>query len=310
MNKLERIFILKRILTIFLTIILIFSLCACSHNEVNSDGRHNTIVEHNNTIPAGAKYETINGSVLNEGSSFPSEVQVGDTYTYKDYLYKYGMSFKIAQDGTEMWYESGLNGWGVLAVSTEKSQYDNPIDNVCGKSVVSMSYTYSFCRKLRSADFLKIPKTVVNMDGTFYGCERLEILPIIPDSVGHMSYTFAQCQSLIDASKLKFPGRVSELNHTFEGCASLKEAPRIPNGITSMSGTFAMCLSLTFAPDIPATAGKIDNVFYNCSKLSGGVIINSTPNIFDKALVNTNIVAVFGNCNDDVKKQILNTRDD
>lgn len=308
MNKLERIFVLKRILTIFLITILLFSLCACTQSNDDINEHHNVVIEHNNTIPTGAKYETVDGTVLNEGSPFPTETQVGDIYTYKDYMYKYGMSFKIAQDGTETWYKSGLNGWGVLAVSTEKSQYDNPLENICNKPIVSMSYTYSFCRKLRSADFLKIPKTVVNMDGTFYGCERLEVLPIIPDSVGYMSYTFAQCQSLTDASELKFPGRVSELNHTFEGCASLKKAPKIPNSITSMSNTFAMCLSLTFAPDIPSMVNKIDSVFYGCAQLSGGVVINSTPNIFDKALFNTRIVAIFGECDETLKEDILKTR--
>lgn len=301
---------MKKIFSILLIFVLIISLCACSKDENIDSSRYGEVIEHHTIIPSGAQFKTVDGTEISAGEKFPSELQVGDSYMYKDYIYRYGMSFKIVPDGSESWNKSGYDGWGVLAVSTEKSQYDKPLESVCDKPIMSMSYTYSFCRKLRNADFLKIPNTVVDMTGTFYGCERLEVLPIIPDSVRYMSYTFAQCQSLIDASELKFPGRISELNHTFEGCASLKEAPRIPNGITSMSGTFAMCLSLTFAPDIPATATKIDNVFYNCSNLSGGVVINSTPNIFDKALVNTNIVAVFGNCNDDVKKQILNTRDD
>ena len=89
---------MKKLFSILLIFVLTISLCACSKNENADTSRHGEVIEHHTTIPVGAKFETSTGTELPEGSVFPSELQVGDSYMYKDYIYRYGMSFKIAQD--------------------------------------------------------------------------------------------------------------------------------------------------------------------------------------------------------------------
>ena len=77
-------------------------------------------------------------------------------------------------------------------------------------------------------------KPVISMAGTFNGCTKLEIAPVIPKTVTNIGYAF-------------------------QGCTNLKTAPIIHENIINMWQTFFECQNLTGIIKINANPTDYDN---------------------------------------------------
>ena len=206
------------------------------------------------------------------------------------------------------------------------------------KGVTSMCVTFYGCTSLKTyigstdpdGDFsnYKIPSSVTDMRGTFEYCDKLTVATVIPDNVTDMGYTFLKCTSLVEAPVI--PNSVTNMGQTFLGCTSLKSYAgstdsdgdfsgyNIPDSVTNIGGAFASCNSLAKAPIIPANVDKMycrygtfaDGAFEGCTNLTGTLICNANPTIYDKALKGTQITAIEGSCTEETKQALLATKTD
>ena len=128
----------------------------------------------------------------------------------------------------------------------------------------------------------KIPDSVTNMSGTFFGCSSLVTAPEIPDSVTNIELTFRDCTRLVTA--LEIPNSVTSMTLTFYGCSSLVNAPEIPNSVTNMNSTFGTCTSLVNAPVIPNSVTSMNSTFNGCSSLKEVTFLHTTPPSYNNTL--------------------------
>lgn len=188
--------------------------------------------DNSNKIPDGATYTT-DGNTLTE---FPETPQTGDTYEEGDYKYTYNKGFRYG------------NEWSVRVKDTSKTSYGEILNEIAGKPVTAMIFTFENCTNLKTSP--TIPDSVTDMYGAFVNCSSLVNAPIIPDGVTGLYQTFFRCTSLTTAPTI--PNSVTEMTNTFSNCTSLTTAPTIPNSVTEMSGIFDTCTSLTGTIEINA----------------------------------------------------------
>ena len=260
-------------------------------------------------IPTGCVYTTAWGiKTTGDGKStvFPIAEKGA---TYQDAEYKYTCSG---------------DGWHVSPLSESKKSYGDIRSSICYKPVTACSFwgckylvvapvipdsvtnmygTFYDCTSLTEAPV--IPDSVTDMSSTFSGCKSLTKAPVIPDSVTNMGSTFYGCTSLTEAPVI--PDKVTNMSSTFSHCSSLAKAPVIPDGVTNMSSTFSDCKNLTNAPTIPAAVTDVSYVFNNCSALEGTLTCNANPSSYSRALYNTKVNAVMGDCSDTTELNLLKT---
>ena len=227
---------------------------------------------HNNIIPEGGTYyqnstsvglqDYTGATVYNAGQNFPTEINTGDIYVYGDYEYRFNMNY-----GYGFWQEdTSLNGWGVGALSSTKSEYEDILLSINNKDIKSMSYTFALCEI--ATEFPEIPATVVNLAWTYTGSGIIN-MPEIPYGVENMNGTFCHAMNLVGISDI--PETVTNMWSTFEACESLVTAPEIPISVTNFMSTFSGCINLI-----------------------GDLVIHSNPTSYDSALYGTQIESVIG----------------
>ena len=168
------------------------------------------------------------------------------------------------------------------------------------KSLTGLWYTFADCIKLsKVAEF---PTNLSNMTGTFRDCESLKSVPSLPNAVTTLYQTFYS--SGLEVAPI-VPQGVTDMSYAFGRCSNLKTYEGnqgadydfsdfiIPNGVTNIK-SFIEMTKITKAPTIPASVKIMDSSFYNCSQLSGTIIINCNPTAWTQALYNTKITTISG----------------
>lgn len=112
----------------------------------------------------------------------------------------------------------------------------------------------------------EIPKGVIDMTSTFYGCTNLSELKDIPDTVTDISYCFADCTSLTNIN-IELGRNVINMRSTFAGCSKLISINKLPDNVINLQGTFTKCSNLEIAPVIPDTVNNMCTTFQNCENL-------------------------------------------
>ena len=125
-------------------------------------------------IPEGCRYRiNATSKMLYAGDYFPEEVGNMDYFWTEDYRF-----YAVNSNGCIIWK-------GDVSDKTKTSYGEIP-EYICGYPVTYISFY----------NCTNIPNAVENMSGTFDGCEILETVPDIPDSVTSLSYTFRNCYKL------------------------------------------------------------------------------------------------------------------
>ena len=138
-------------------------------------------------------------------------------------------------------------------------------------SVKSLYNTFRYCN-IKTVEYL--PDNVENMQGTFYGCEKLEKVKKLPNKVKNLSWTFRGCTNLNEVSYI--PENTENMQATFMECSNLKISPDIPGKVTNMNSTFSMCINLTTVNRIPNSVINMINTFSGCTNLQGELIIDAS----------------------------------
>ena len=250
------------------------------------------------TIPAGGKYTTTDGTVLEEGDKFPQNIGLMDTYAFGDYTY-----YPMVTSGNELGastLEEGLENLSLMldsmdmtlkdvadmnGVSEEEMLImlglteDTFVPSVLGGWGVGLNLDVTDKNQTSYGEILSsvAGKPIVSLSSLFSGCKNLTISPVLPDTVTDMFDTFYGCESLSSAPKL--PRDVKVLVNTFFRNYSLTSAPTLPYGVTEVSCAFAHCTSLktyhgSTDPDgdfsnyvIPNSVTDMDYFFNNCPYL-------------------------------------------
>ena len=279
-------------------------------------------------IHEGGTYTTVGGetvtSAIGDGIvNFPSrEPQVGDTYVYGDYEYKYGYECKTAtaiQIGkTTSWNANpteNLNGWGVRRLDTSLTEYQPVLETINGKPLKSMANLYvgagpQNSLDIKFADGFTIPDTVVNIDHLFHNQQKMTKLPNsfkIPDSVREMEWAFNVCYQLEEIPGLQIPVGVTSIYRSFYGVKTINTPLTIPNTVAETNSAFSHAhigQSLT----IPESVTNIDLTFaYALFEPDVVITLNCEPESYD--LVFTQIqspVKITGSCSklEDISKVV------
>ena len=266
------------------------------------------------TIPTGGKYTKADGTVLNAGQPFPEELTMGDKYRYGDYEYGYNLYY----DYPYKWFEGeNQNGWGVLYVNKSKATPDPILESICGKPIVSLSYTFAYCTNVTVAP--QVPATVTNMYHTFQGCKALVSAPVIPNGVTNLYCAFESCESLKVAPLI--PNGAEIINNIFALCSSLESYVGstdangdfsnyiIPASVTSTNSIFFYCTSMVKAPIIPSSVTDMTQTFYGCTSLTGTITINTTPSKYTYCFMSVDMskLTLAGSCDASIKQAIAKT---
>ena len=102
--------------------------------------------------------------VYNAGEEFPETIEIGDTYVYGDYWYRYGYGNNIS--GDQFIYPEDTY-WQVLATSRADKDYSNSkiLTNINGLDVTYMGpYTFMYIEVEKAP---VIPETITDIDGLF-----------------------------------------------------------------------------------------------------------------------------------------------
>ena len=232
------------------------------------------VANKTNVIPVGGIYYVggINSTeIYSAGQPFPSELTVGDVYVYGDYRYLYKdewcdscgdrCEYYVSECGCPfMSYDD--DGWSVEVLDMTKSSYGQILDNINGKPVVSLRYTFSGCKQLTVAP--TIPNTVKYLGSTFSSCEKLTKAPKIPEGTVYFSWTFSYCTALNDVSALGYCPNITSMEGTFYKCTSLEDASpiTIPKGVYCPRYCFAYTGNIKKMPIIEEGVGNLQEMFY------------------------------------------------
>lgn len=92
------------------------------------------------------------------------------------------------------------------------------------------------------ASKLELPYRITDISFMFEGTSRLEIPPVLPNTVEYC-------------------------DHTFDVCTRLKVAPKLHEGVLSCLEMFACCISLEIPPEIPESVVYCSKMFHGCKML-------------------------------------------
>ena len=149
--------------------------------------------------------------------------------------------------------------------------------------VTSIEWLFYENTKLEISPIL--PNTLTNMKDAFNGCTNLITVGEIPDRVTNMQGTFNGCISIEKITDLS--DKLENLSYGFQGCSSLKEVCEIPPTVKNLRGTFQNCVELEEAPKLNEGIEDMSVAFSGCSKLNK---IDKIPNTV------LNMGSTFYNC--------------
>lgn len=183
--------------------------------------------EHSGIIPEGATYYVSAtdsmGSILEgeywqatavyeAGEKFPDEINIGDTYVYGDYEYRYQCGYESG------WYNNYTSSnWGVRVVDSTKTSFANMLSYINGKPVDTLKGTYQECEFLVTSP--QLSTEAKNMANAFNYCINLVEPPVIPNKVTTINYAFYYCEKLASAPTI--PESVKDIGMAFYGCFSM-----------------------------------------------------------------------------------------
>ena len=177
-------------------------------NGENSDDNNgtntNTTLNHSGIIPEGATYTTGYGETTwdeekgyvtdltnlvtyTAGERMPDTPKPLDTYRYGDYTYIYNADYNEAPYSCSLdrfgwqYIDANYDGWLVTIrqetpdelgnYQLKKETYGTILENINGKDVKRMAYTFYNCNTIVTAPI--IPKTVTDVERAFDACTSL-----------------------------------------------------------------------------------------------------------------------------------------
>lgn len=183
--------------------------------------------EHSGIIPDGGTYYVSAtdsmGSILEgeywqatavyeAGEKFPDEINIGDTYVYGDYEYRYQCGYESG------WYNNYTSSnWGVRVVDSTKTSFGNMLSYINGKPVDTLRGTFQECEFLVTSP--QLSTEAKNMANAFNHCINLVEPPVIPNKVTTINYAFYYCEKLASAPVI--PESVNDIGLAFYGCFSM-----------------------------------------------------------------------------------------
>lgn len=146
-------------------------------------------------------------------------------------------------------------------------------------TVISLYNTFRYC-DIVNVKYL--PDSIENMQGTFYGCEKLLSVSKLPQNTQNLSWTFRGCINLSNVCDI--PSNTINMEATFLECRNLVIAPNIPESVINMHSTFQMCTSLLTVKRIPSNVENLINTFAGDTNLQGELEIDAkvTGKIIDE----------------------------
>ena len=168
----------------------------------------------------------------------------------------------------------------------------------------SLSYLFSYCTGLTSAENLVLPATSIgarSYECMFYGCTNLTTAPAILPATQLSGYCyygmFEGCTSLTTAPVLPATTLAEGCYYgMFVSCTSLTTAPELPATRLApycYQEMFYACYSLTTPPQLPATTLAdccYDGMFISCTSLTTAPVLHATT------LVDYCYYQMFFNC--------------
>ena len=248
---------MKRFISLFMTVIMIFSV-VISTDMLSVSATDNSNIKWSFDSKTGTL--TISGT--GEMDDYNEHDIKAPWKKYNNYM-------------TNIIIENGITSIGNYAFwcsETFNITIPNSVKNI-GKGA------FAYCKNLTN---VTIPNgvTSINYD-TFDFCSSLTNITI-PNSVTSIdNYAFSYCYSL---KNITIPNSVTSIGwNTFEHCSSLTNIT-IPNSVTSIGEyAFCGCSSLT-SITIPNSVTSIDwNTFEHCSSLTNITIPNSVTSIGNSA---------------------------
>lgn len=281
------------------------------------------MVEENGVVPEGGTYYTgleldedtlsyvqgANYREYTEGESLPT-INTMDVYSYGDYVYIYGKALEYAGNPIRLKINgvcdvSGvegptINGWQVVVKNPNKSVYENVLESINGKPIVSIASTFRDTQ-ITDASNIVFSHNLEHVDYAFTGSPVTNApqMVIANDDTGYYSYMFTNCIALTDVSNIQVVN--GSMNSMFEGCTALLDASGIKiYGNVSMMQTFSNCSSLTTAPTIIGNILNLGGTFDGCTSLTGSITINGNfadAREFGACFRNTTQpITLIGNC--------------
>jgi hypothetical protein len=102
-------------------------------------------------------------------------------------------------------YYNGMSGWEVAVNDTTKKMYAQIPDELYGKPIISINGTYWGCDSMILAP--KIPKYVIDASMAFAYCQKLRIIPILPEGIQFASGIFENTNALFYDGSLEYEFR-------------------------------------------------------------------------------------------------------
>jgi len=304
---------MKRLLTMFLTLLVCVLSFSVNFEKVNAEGEpdyltftavENTTVSFsiNGTLDTDPtlQYSKNNGAWQDYTFTSPDnsiDLNAGETIRFKA---KNSTNSSFSKSGTDYIFFRSTNK--VSASGNVMSL----IDSTCSSTTIPNDYCFSYlfynCSTLTTAPSL--PATTITKGcyyGMFEGCSSLkyapELLPATTLKEECYQRMFNSCTDLINAPEL--PATTLDkrcYKAMFAECSSLEEAPELP--ATNLAdecynSMFNYCTSLIEAPDLPAkvmTEGCYSNMFCECGNLIVG------PEMFPTTLATGCFEYMFGSC--------------
>lgn len=110
--------------------------------------------------------------------------------------------------------------------------------------------------------------------------------------ITNLNYTFYNCKQLVDASTIIINEGVVDLTCAFANCSKLEKIAYVPSSVTIMRSTFFDCYLMKEAPVISENVIDIGYIYHGCSSLTGKVVINSNPIVYNGCFYKVNMDSI------------------
>ncbi len=287
---------MKKLLAIFLSVVLLFCLAACKNEnkggavsglgsiENLQQQTDDNMSDASDVEQSGTNSEADNDTEETDDTPDPkpqytqAELKAGakipDGCVYKDAsgkTYKAGEKMpKTVSDGDEFTDSEYMYKYNYIGESVSgKDSWVQDKNKLDGWGVIALVHDKAKYGEIRSSINGKDVKSLYN---TFALCEKLSQMPTLPKRVTDLRYAFMSCSSLKKAGYI--PETVTDMRYAFAYCEKLATAPKTPKSAIDMCFAYMGCSSLKKAPEIVDGVKEIDGIFSECTSLSK---VNKVP---------------------------------
>lgn len=195
----------------------------------------------------------------------------------------------IAPDSMDYWFQ---NFEELTYIQKLPSSVKSAVGMLSGCIMLETGVDWSECSNL------------LDITEMYEGCENIKNIPKIPSSVKNATALCRDCINLQTAPDMSDAQNMNDTTSMFEGCLiltstnsapaikvadnmysrciNLTEAPEINESIESASCMFDGDSSLVTAARIPASAKEISNMYSDCPKLQGELVIDSNTEDYNE----------------------------